>query len=224
MRAGRVRLTGAPCPVNGAFCGARLCRRVDLLSVDIWTYESVEYITVAGEAWLASASEYPRSVQALWRERPGAATVLPCGRTFDVISMPELFGRRVLEELWAAGPGCGPAASHRGRLLLFAQVGTAGRLRPLLSWEEWAAEVPSLLCHGAGDSVTVPPVQRPLGAAEGPQDPGGPAVGRWIVAPDSREPWLPDAAILLRACVRTARRTTRPWRAQVRLGTEQTDF
>jgi hypothetical protein len=29
--------------------------------------------------------------------------------------------------------------------------------------------------------------------------------GRWIVAPDSREPWLPGAAVVLWACVRAAR-------------------
>ncbi len=196
--------------------------RVDLLSVDIWTYESVEYITVAGEAWLASASDYPHSLQALWRERPGAASVLPCGRTFDVVSLPEVFGRQVLEDLWTAGPGCGPVACHRGRLLLFARVGTADRLRPLLRWEEWGPDVPPVLCHGAGDAVTVPPVQRPVKA---PDDaPGGLLAGRWIVAPDRREPWLPDAPVLLRACVRAARGAAGRRRPPGAVHMDQTDF
>jgi hypothetical protein len=90
-------------------------------------------------------------------------------------------------------------ASHRGRILVFAQVGAAARLRSLLVWEEWARDVPPLLCHGAGDAVTVPPVRRALDGPEGP--------GRWIVAPDTREPWLPGAAVLLWACVRAARAT-----------------
>ncbi|AXI77678.1 bifunctional DNA primase/polymerase [Peterkaempfera bronchialis] len=173
--------------------------------MDIWTFESVEYVTVAGEAWLASASAYPRSTRALWQERPWAPTVLPCGRAFDVVSMPALFGRRVLDELWTSGPGCGPVASYRGRLLLFAQVGTAERLRPLLGWEEWAPEVPTVLCHGAGDAVTVPPLQRMVDSPDAP----GLGPGRWIVAPDRREPWLPDTPVLLRACVRAARRSGR---------------
>jgi hypothetical protein len=76
----------------------------------MWTHQSIEYVTVAGEAWLASASEYPRSMRALWESQPWAPTVLPCGRTFDAVNLPGLFGRRVLDELWETGPGCGPYA------------------------------------------------------------------------------------------------------------------
>ena len=169
--------------------------------MDIWTYQSVEYVTVAGEAWLASASEYPRSMRALWQDRPWAPSVLPCGRAFDVISMPSLFGRKVLDELWTSGPGCGPVATYRGRTLVFTQPGAAPRLRTLLAWEEWARDVPPLLCHGQGDAVTVPPVQRMVNSPDSP----GQGAGRWIVAPDTREPWLPGAAVLLWACVRAAR-------------------
>lgn len=170
-----------------------------LLGVDIWTNQSVACLTQAGEAWLASASEYPRSMRALWEARPWAPAVLPCGRAFDVISMPALFGRRVLDELWASGPGCGPVAGFRGRTLLFAQPGAAPRLRTLLAWEEWARDVPPLLCHGLGDAVTVPPVRRAVDQPE----PGRPtAAGSW---PRRREPWLPGAGGLLWACVRAAR-------------------
>ncbi|MBO1416656.1 bifunctional DNA primase/polymerase [Streptomyces sp. FH025] len=172
-----------------------------LLGVDILTQQSVEYVTAAGEAWLASASEYPASMRALWEARPWAPSVLPCGRAFDVISMPSLFGRRVLDELWASGPGCGPVASYRGRVLLFVRPGAAPRLRRLLAWEEWARDVPPLLCHGKGDAVTVPPLQRMV---HGPDSPGQ-GSGRWVVAPEDREPWLPGASTMLWACVRAAR-------------------
>ncbi|PYC83480.1 hypothetical protein C7C46_09120 [Streptomyces tateyamensis] len=171
--------------------------------MDIWTELSVANLTPDGEAWLASASDYPRSMRALWQARPWAPVVLPCGRTFDVVSMPALFGRRVLDELWASGPGCGPVAGYRGRTLLFVQPGAAARLRTLLAWEEWARDVPPLLCHGRGDAVTVPAVhpraEHPAGGSHTE------AAGRWIVAPDSREPWLPSAGVLLWACVRAAR-------------------
>nr|WP_316529269.1 bifunctional DNA primase/polymerase [Kitasatospora sp. K002] len=162
---------------------------------------SVEHVGPAGEAWLASASEYPRSMRALWESRPWAPTVLPCGRAFDVISMPSFFGRQVLDELWASGPGSGPVAGHRGRILLFVQPGAAPRLRRLLAWEEWARDVPPLLCHGRGDAVTVPPLQRMVNSPDSP----GQGAGRWIVAPERREPRLPGAAVVLWACVRAAR-------------------
>lgn len=164
-------------------------------------------VTSEGAAWLASASAFPRSVEALWSARPGAPSVLPCGTAFDVVNVPALFGRRVLEQLWAQGPGSGPVAVHRDRLLLFAVPGAARRLPALLRWEEWSAAIPPLLCHGTGDAVTVPPLYGPL-PGDGPggrADSGG--ASRWLVAPDVRHPWLPTAEVLLWACVRAARRT-----------------
>ncbi|MCT9005195.1 bifunctional DNA primase/polymerase [Streptomyces rhizosphaerihabitans] len=199
----------------------------------------VSGVTSEGAAWLASAGAYPRSTLALWRERPNAPVVLPCGSTFDVVSAPALFGRRMLDRLWDDGPGSGPVAAHRGRMLLFAAPGTAQRLPSLMEWEEWGSgaragrevvepeaaakhgghgghdgreavghgghvgrcrEVPPLLCHGTGDAVTVPALS---GGGGGPE-----AVrsdSRWLVAPDTRQPWLPGPEILLWAAVRAAR-------------------
>ncbi|MEW2069380.1 bifunctional DNA primase/polymerase [Streptomyces sp. NPDC007346] len=163
-------------------------------------------VTAAGAAWLAGASAYPRSTLAQWQERPASPGVLPCGSQFDVVNVPVLFGRRMLERLWAEGPGTGPVAVHRGRMLLFASPGTAQRLPSLLAWEEWGSrggeasrpqrtQVPPLLCHGTGDAVTVPPLTCPSGGS-------GP---RWLVAPDTRGPWLPGPDVLLWACVRVSR-------------------
>ncbi|MBH5335027.1 bifunctional DNA primase/polymerase [Streptomyces pactum] len=162
--------------------------------------QTAAHVTSAGAAWLASASRFPRSVHALWAERPTAPIVLPCGTVFDIISAPALFGRRMVSRLWADGPGTGPVGTQRGRVLMFAAPGTAQRLPALLRWEEWGGEAPALLCHGTGDAVTVPPL-RPDETAE----PDALAASRWLVAPDVRHPWLPGADVLLWACVRAAR-------------------
>ncbi|MDI5967205.1 bifunctional DNA primase/polymerase [Streptantibioticus silvisoli] len=161
----------------------------------------VERVTAEGADWLASASTFPRSVRALWSARPGAPSVLPCGTAFDVVNLPVLFGRRVLDRLWESGPGCGPVAVHRGRMLVFATPGTGRRLPSLLSWEEWGPLVPPMLCHGVGDAVTVPPLAPAPAAAA----PGGNGGSRWLVAPGVRDPWLPGPAVLLWACLRAAR-------------------
>ncbi|WP_245182564.1 hypothetical protein [Streptomyces montanisoli] len=158
-----------------------------------------EQVTPEGAAWLASAATCPRSTLSLWRARPGLPGVLPCGSVFDVVNLPTVFARRVLDRMWAQGPGSGPVATHRGRVLLFAAPGTAQRLPALIGWEEWGGAdrtggVPPLLCHGAGDAVTVPA----LSPATGP----GP---RWVVAPGTRGPWLPGPEVLLWACVGAAR-------------------
>jgi hypothetical protein len=162
----------------------------------------VSDVTADGAAWLASAGTYPRSTLSSWQERPAAPVVLPCGTVFDVVSAPAIFGRRMLDRLWDEGPGSGPVATFRGRMLLFAAPGTAQRLPSLLRWEEFGrtAAIPPLLCHGTGDAVTVP---APLGAAE-----SAPA-SRWLVAPDTRRPWLPGPEILLWAAVRAARAAVR---------------
>ncbi|AXK37746.1 hypothetical protein DVA86_29110 [Streptomyces armeniacus] len=188
----------------------------------------VTRVTPAGADWLASASRFPRSVHALWALRPGAPSVLPCGTAFDVVSSPLLYGRRLLERLWATGPGSGPAAVHRSRVLLFAAPGSADRLLALLRWEEWRetggtggatfAEpgeetIPPLLCHGPGDTVTVPPLAPaprlgPAAADAAPgarPGPGSASDSRWLVAPGVRRPWLPGAEMLLWAHVRVQR-------------------
>ncbi|MFD7199978.1 bifunctional DNA primase/polymerase [Streptomyces sp. NPDC059893] len=161
--------------------------------------------TREGAAWLASAGMHPRSTLAFWESRPGAPVVLPCGTAFDVVNVPSMFGRRMLDALWEDGPGSGPVAAHRGRMLLFTAPGTAHRLPSLLEWEEWGPAVPPLLCHGSGDAVTVPP------PAGGTDHAGGPhADSRWVVAPDTRHPWLPGPEVMLWACVRAARANAKP--------------
>ncbi|MFJ3904201.1 bifunctional DNA primase/polymerase [Streptomyces sp. NPDC090025] len=153
-------------------------------------------VTADGAAWLATASAHPGTALARWEERPAHPAVLPCGTAFDVVNVDPIFGRRMLDKLWAEGPGSGPVAVHRGRMLLFAAPGTAQRLPSLLDWEEWGEAVPRPLCHGVGDAVTVPPLV-PAG-----DDTPAP---RWLVAPDTRSPWLPGPEVLLWACVRAVR-------------------
>jgi hypothetical protein len=157
-------------------------------------------VTPPGAGWLASAEAYPRSALAQWEKRPTAPAVLPCGSAFDVVNVPTVFGRRMLDRLWSEGPGSGPVAMHRGRMMLFAAPGTARRLPSLLDWEEWGDAVPPLLCHGVGDAVTVPPLTPTDDASE----------PRWLVAPDTRQPWLPGPEVLLWACVRAVRAKASP--------------
>jgi hypothetical protein len=203
---------------------------------------NASHVTPDGAAWLASAGTYPRSSLALWEERPDAPIVLPCGAVFDVVSAPSIFGRRMLDRLWDDGPGSGPVAEFRGRMLLFAAPGTAHRLPALLEWEEWgtqgrdtrtpqgpqdtwdsrdtwgtqvpgrASAIPPLLCHGTGDAVTVPaPAESTSPTGQTPAKGTSPSRSgsRWLVAPDTRHPWLPGPEVLLWAAVRAARSAVR---------------
>ncbi|MER7939774.1 bifunctional DNA primase/polymerase [Streptomyces sp. NPDC094458] len=197
----KTTLRTAAAPRHGVDLFALLRDRADHRADD-----RTAQVTASGAAWLAGATPYPRSTLSQWETHPSSPGVLPCGSSFDVVSVPALFGRRMLERLWAEGPGSGPVATHRGRMLLFASPGTAQRLPSLLAWEEWGTgsaggtrghqgALPPVLCHGTGDAVTVPPLTGGGGA-------GGP---RWMVAPDTRNPWLPGPDVLLWACVRVGR-------------------
>ncbi|MFC4609497.1 bifunctional DNA primase/polymerase [Streptomyces maoxianensis] len=161
----------------------------------------VAQVTPPGASWLVSAVGHSRSLLSLWETHPHAPAVLPCGSVFDIVNVPAIFGRRMLDQLWEAGPGSGPAAMHRGRMMLFTAPGTAHRLPSLLGWEEWGDSVPPMLCHGTGDAVTVPPLAQRHPATGGP---------RWLVAPDTRHPWLPGPEVVLWACVRAVRATSSP--------------
>ena len=193
---------------------------------DITGITGITGVTSEGAAWLASAGTYPRSTLSLWEERPAAPLVLPCGTAFDVVNVPAVFGRRMLDRLWDDGPGSGPVAAYRGRILLFAARGTAQRLPSLLKWEEWGTpagtpadeagagrcrSIPPLLCHGRGDAVTVPALVSDDIAYDGieyeAKDHPRPE-SRWVVAPDTCHPWLPGPEILLWAAVRAARAAT----------------
>lgn len=166
-------------------------------------------LTSDGAAWLASAQSHTdkRATVAVRNDRSSTPVALPCGSAFDVVNAPAIFGRRMLDQLWGEGPGSGPVAAYRGRMLLFAAPGTAQRLPVLLKWEEWGSDggagrsrgIPPLLCHGRGDAVTIPPA----GTTAAPAPIPTPA--RWVVAPDTRRPWLPGPEVLLWAAVRAAR-------------------
>ncbi|WP_432097457.1 hypothetical protein [Streptomyces sp. bgisy100] len=160
-------------------------------------------VTSAGAQWLVSADPAPHRLLARWSRHPTAPGVLPRGTAFDVINVPAVFGRRMLDRLWSEGPGTGPVSVHRSRMLIFAATGTARRLPELLGGAARSRAVPPLLFHGAGDAVAVPP-------PAGPPRNAGPewterGISRWLVAPEVRHPWLPGPEILLRAVVHAAR-------------------
>ncbi|MER5972043.1 bifunctional DNA primase/polymerase [Streptomyces sp. NPDC002055] len=128
-------------------------------------------------------------VLAAWREVPGAAVLLPVGRSFDIIEVAEPVGRHALVRLERMGLPVGPVAvtPHR-RAQFFVAPGAAAELPALLyrmGWDD-AAEL-DLRGFGTGGHITAPP-----------SDPAGLGPVRWL-----RPPTLdtagrpPEARILL---------------------------
>ena len=183
-------------------------------------------VTAAGAAWLASR----RGLSALARSpsgRPGPTRpgVLPCGSAFDVVNVPALFGRRMLDQLWAEGPGSGPVAAHRGPDAAVRRSRHRPAAARRCSTGRSGARPVTDRPAGArrpDDRRTVPAAALPRHRRRGDRPAAWPAVPtsprgpRWVVAPDTRHPWLPGPEVLLWACVRAARAAPASTAADIR--------
>ncbi|MFC8571609.1 bifunctional DNA primase/polymerase [Streptomyces sp. NPDC057245] len=136
---------------------------------------------VPAGATLGEASE-------AWAQYPGAAVMLPVGRSFDVIEVAEPAGLRALARLERMGLPLGPvAATPQGRAHFFVAPGAAAELPRLLYRMGW--DDPSSLDLrglGPGTHVTAPPSDR-----------GGLGAVRWLRPPALDSATRPPAARLL---------------------------
>ncbi|MEW2417170.1 bifunctional DNA primase/polymerase [Streptomyces sp. NPDC046866] len=97
-------------------------------------------------------------VTEIWGEYPGAAVLLPAGRGFDVIEVPQEAGRRALVRLERMGLPLGPVtATPDGRAQFFVAPGAADGLPQLLYRMGWDDAGLDLRALGAGAYVTAPP-------------------------------------------------------------------
>ena len=123
-----------------------------------------------------------------WARFPGAAVMLPVGRSFDVIEVGEAAGLRALTRLERMGLPLGPvAATPEGRAHFFVAPGAAAELPRLLYRLGWDDPSALDLCGlGSGTYITAPPSDR-----------GGRGPVRWLRHPDLDSATKPPAARLL---------------------------
>ncbi|MFE6777829.1 bifunctional DNA primase/polymerase [Streptomyces sp. NPDC057702] len=110
---------------------------------------------------------------AIWAGTPGAAMLLPVGRTFDVLEVGEAAGRHALVRLERMGLPLGPVTvTPEGRAQFFVAPGAATELPHLLYRMGWDDADLDLRCLGPGEHVTAPPSDR-----------GGLGPVRWLRPP-----------------------------------------
>ncbi|WP_418959364.1 bifunctional DNA primase/polymerase [Streptomyces tritici] len=122
-----------------------------------------------------------------WAEYPGAALLLPVGRSFDVIEVAEAAGRRALVRLERMGLPLGPVCvTPTGRAQFFVAPGAAQELPRLLYRMGWDDADLDLHCLGPGAHITAPP-----------SDLGGLGPVRWLRPPALDTAGTPPQARLL---------------------------
>ncbi|GHH76781.1 DNA primase [Kitasatospora indigofera] len=139
------------------------------------------------------------------RPGPASAVLLPTGRAFDVLDVPEQAGLQALVRLERMGTQVGPVlAPPTGRLQFLVAAGAARRLPDLLYRMGWDDAALDLACHGEGGHVAAPPTVL---------DGLGPV--RWLRRPTRDNAGCPPEARLLLgtlayACHRSRERSSEP--------------
>lgn len=142
------------------------------------------------DAWLVEATTNPLRVRQLWVQHPSASIMLPAGRGFDVIDVPETAGLLAMARLERQSVALGPVVSGPGRRFhFFVLPGVREKLPVLIRQLGWRPERLDLRCRGEGEYVLVPPSNAGLPEAS----------AQWNREPSGDGQWLPDASSLLPA-------------------------
>ncbi|MFF4384311.1 bifunctional DNA primase/polymerase [Kitasatospora sp. NPDC001547] len=143
--------------------------------------------------WARRASAGPGAVRAWWTAQPQASVLLPTGRSFDVLDVPETAGCLALARMERMDLQLGPvvvqpaAPGRIGRRLHFLVLpGIAARLPELLRRLGWPPGRLDLVARGEGDWTVAPPSRI-----------GSLGYAQWARSPTALNRWLPDAAELI---------------------------
>jgi hypothetical protein len=123
----------------------------------------------------------------MWTEEPYASVLLPTGRTFDAVDVPETAGCLALARMERMGLTLGPVTcTPDGRMLFFVLPGGAVKVPGLVRKLGWAPGALDLTAHGEGGWLAAPPSRV-----------GGRGSVQWACPPTAVNRWLPDADELL---------------------------
>ncbi|MER6104229.1 bifunctional DNA primase/polymerase [Streptomyces sp. NPDC001832] len=152
----------------------------------------------AGPDWAGQATGSGAAARRMWSEHPGASILLPTGRAFDAIDVPESAGFLALARTERMDVPLGPVTrTPDRRMFFFVLPGTAPKVDDLVRKLGWRATAIDLVGRGDGHYVTGPPTR--VGRR-------GPV--QWARRPTSANRWLPDAEELIiplaYACAREA--------------------
>ncbi|WP_043490599.1 MULTISPECIES: bifunctional DNA primase/polymerase [Streptomyces] len=140
--------------------------------------------------WADQATGSAVVARRMWAKAPRASILLPTGRTFDALDVPETAGCLALARMERMDVELGPVTSTPGRrMLFFVLPGAAAKIPDLVRNQGWSPSSIDLVARGEGDYVVAPPTR--MGRH-------GSSV-QWARRPTAANRWLPDAAELVSA-------------------------
>ncbi|MEU9360946.1 bifunctional DNA primase/polymerase [Streptomyces sp. NPDC048301] len=148
--------------------------------------------------WAGQATGSGAAARRMWARQPGSSVLLPAGRTFDALDVPESAGFLALARMERMGLTLGPVTrTPDRRMLFFALPGAAAKAPGLVRQLGWDARAIGMTGRGEGDYVVAPPTRM-----------AGRGAVQWARRPSRADPWLPDAEELISplayACAREA--------------------
>ncbi len=137
--------------------------------------------------WPGEATGSAPTLRRMWSREPRASVLLPTGRTFDVIDVPEVAGCLALARMERRDLPLGPVlCSPTRRLVFFVLPGASAKVPDLLRRLGWPPSSLDLVVRSIGEYVAAPPTRV-----------GGAGPVRWARRPTALNRWLPDVEELL---------------------------
>ncbi|MFI9104702.1 bifunctional DNA primase/polymerase [Streptomyces fildesensis] len=137
--------------------------------------------------WATQASGSAVAVRRMWSKQPRASILLPTGRTFDAIDVPEVAGCLALARMERMDLPLGPVLCTPNRRLVFLVLpGASVKVPDLLRKLGWPPASLDLLVRGEGDFIASPPTRTGTGGSV-----------QWARQPTALNRWLPDVEELL---------------------------
>jgi hypothetical protein len=137
--------------------------------------------------WGTRATGSATVARRMWQERPTASVLLPTGRTFDAISVPETAGFLALARMERMGLTLGPVTlTPDRRVEFFVLPGASVKMPELVRGLGWSVSSLDLTVLGEGAYVAAPPTRF-----------GSRGAVQWARRPTPANRWLPDAEELV---------------------------
>lgn len=154
----------------------------------------------AREDWATQATGSATVARRLWAKQATASILMPTGRTFDAIDVPETAGFLALARMERMELTLGPVTcTPDRRMQFFVLPGAAAKVPDLVRKLGWPPASLDLTTLGEGAYVAAPPTRF-----------GTKGAVQWACRPTVANRWLPDAeeivSPLAYACGREARR------------------